>query len=98
MNGEAQNAPSSGFSGNMQYNPMMHPHPAPAVQPQLMNDETAYEEYGHMEEGRRKRCVRKWSPEEDHLMVHLVREHGTRQWGLIGSLLNGRTGKQCRER
>lgn len=31
-------------------------------------------------------------------MTLLVREHGTRQWGLIGSLLSGRTGKQCRER
>ncbi|KAG5182732.1 Homeodomain-like protein, partial [Tribonema minus] len=45
-----------------------------------------------------KRSVRKWSPEEDQLMMLLVREHGTRQWGLIGSLLSGRTGKQCRER
>lgn len=27
-----------------------------------------------------------------------VAEHGTKHWGLIGSKLNGRTGKQCRER
>jgi len=31
-------------------------------------------------------------------MVQLVSEYGTRHWGLIGSRLNGRTGKQCRER
>lgn len=31
-------------------------------------------------------------------MVKLVEEFGTRRWGLIGSKLNGRTGKQCRER
>ncbi len=31
-------------------------------------------------------------------MIRLVQEHGTRHWGLIGSRLNGRTGKQCRER
>ena len=31
-------------------------------------------------------------------MIKLVLEHGTRHWGLIGSRLNGRTGKQCRER
>jgi hypothetical protein len=31
-------------------------------------------------------------------MGHLVTEYGTRRWGLIGSKLNGRTGKQCRER
>jgi hypothetical protein len=27
-----------------------------------------------------------------------VLEHGTKHWGLIGGHLNGRTGKQCRER
>ena len=31
-------------------------------------------------------------------MGKLVSEYGTRRWGLIGSKLNGRTGKQCRER
>lgn len=31
-------------------------------------------------------------------MIKLVQEHGVRHWGLIGSKLNGRTGKQCRER
>jgi len=30
--------------------------------------------------------------------MKLVAEHGTKHWGLIGSKLNGRTGKQCRER
>jgi len=45
-----------------------------------------------------KKCVRKWSPEEDALMITLIEEYGTRQWGKIGSELNGRTGKQCRER
>lgn len=46
----------------------------------------------------KKRVVRKWTPEEDALMMQLVQEHGVRHWGLIGSKLNGRTGKQCRER
>jgi hypothetical protein len=31
-------------------------------------------------------------------MVELVKRYGTKQWGLIGEQLNGRTGKQCRER
>ncbi|KAJ1441097.1 Homeodomain-like protein [Ochromonadaceae sp. CCMP2298] len=31
-------------------------------------------------------------------MLKLVEEHGTRYWALIGAKLNGRTGKQCRER
>ena len=48
---------------------------------------------------RRKRAVQKWTAEEDHRMTCLVREHGTRAWGLIASLLNEeRSGKQCRER
>jgi hypothetical protein len=47
---------------------------------------------------KRRRTVRKWSKEEDEIMVNLVNEYGTRRWGLIGSKLNGRTGKQCRER
>lgn len=48
--------------------------------------------------GKRRRTVKKWSKEEDDLMCRLVNEYGTRRWGLIGSKLNGRTGKQCRER
>jgi len=32
------------------------------------------------------------------MMRALVKEYGTKHWGLIGSKLNGRTGKQCRER
>jgi hypothetical protein len=31
-------------------------------------------------------------------MIELVKTHGVRHWGLIGSKLSGRTGKQCRER
>lgn len=45
-----------------------------------------------------RKSVKKWSLEEDKLMLALVEEHGTRHWGLIGAKLNGRTGKQCRER
>jgi hypothetical protein len=31
-------------------------------------------------------------------MIQLVQEYGVRHWGLIASKLNGRSGKQCRER
>jgi hypothetical protein len=31
-------------------------------------------------------------------MIQLVQEYGIRHWGLIGSKLNARSGKQCRER
>mmetsp|Transcript_35907 Transcript_35907/g.83749 ORF Transcript_35907/g.83749 Transcript_35907/m.83749 type:complete len:431 (-) Transcript_35907:113-1405(-) len=44
------------------------------------------------------RVVRKWTNEEDERMALLVREHGSKHWGLIASKLGGRTGKQCRER
>ncbi|CAM9192700.1 unnamed protein product [Ectocarpus sp. 4 AP-2014] len=53
-------------------------------------------------DAKRKRCVRKWSKQEDAEMVKLVLELGVKQWGLIGSRLSSlggdRTGKQCRER
>ena len=31
-------------------------------------------------------------------MMSLVQQYGTKHWGIIGAELNGRTGKQCRER
>ena len=42
--------------------------------------------------------TRKWTPEEDALMIKLVNEQGTKHWGNIGKALQNRTGKQCRER
>ena len=31
-------------------------------------------------------------------VIELVNKHGTKKWSLVGSCLDGRTGKQCRER
>ena len=39
-----------------------------------------------------------WTPEEDETVVQLVKTHGTKKWSLIARQLNGRLGKQCRER
>ncbi|KAG9449874.1 hypothetical protein H6P81_009839 [Aristolochia fimbriata] len=39
-----------------------------------------------------------WSLEEDRLLIRLVDQHGDRKWSHIAHLLNGRIGKQCRER
>lgn len=41
---------------------------------------------------------RPWTKEEDIKVNELVRKHGTKKWSLVGSNLEGRTGKQCRER
>mmetsp|Transcript_27453 Transcript_27453/g.51304 ORF Transcript_27453/g.51304 Transcript_27453/m.51304 type:complete len:434 (-) Transcript_27453:103-1404(-) len=46
----------------------------------------------------KQRATRKWTPEEDKRMIELVGQLGVKHWGLIGQKLNGRTGKQCRER
>jgi hypothetical protein len=46
----------------------------------------------------RQRATQKWLPEEDKKMLELVAELGVKHWGMIGQRLNGRTGKQCRER
>lgn len=41
---------------------------------------------------------RPWTKEEDRKVLELVKKYGTKKWSLVGSLLDGRTGKQCRER
>lgn len=39
-----------------------------------------------------------WTPEEDSTVIDLVQKHGTKKWSMIARQLNGRLGKQCRER
>jgi len=39
-----------------------------------------------------------WTKEEDDILISLVREQGAKNWSTIASNLNGRIGKQCRER
>ncbi len=39
-----------------------------------------------------------WTPEEDAQVIELVRIHGQKKWSLIARELQGRLGKQCRER
>ena len=41
---------------------------------------------------------RPWDTQEDTKLRALVNEHGTQQWALIASEMDGRNGKQCRER
>ncbi|KAL5721103.1 hypothetical protein ACHQM5_013703 [Ranunculus cassubicifolius] len=39
-----------------------------------------------------------WTDEEDRLLIRLVKQHGERKWAQIAQKLEGRAGKQCRER
>lgn len=39
-----------------------------------------------------------WTPDEDSVVIELVETHGTKKWSHIARQLNGRLGKQCRER
>lgn len=39
-----------------------------------------------------------WTPDEDATVIRLVQIHGTKKWSFIARQLNGRLGKQCRER
>ncbi|KAF5182263.1 Transcription factor [Thalictrum thalictroides] len=39
-----------------------------------------------------------WTDEEDRLLLRLVKQHGERKWAQIAQKLEGRAGKQCRER
>lgn len=39
-----------------------------------------------------------WTPEEDMILCELVKANGPKKWSVIASSLEGRIGKQCRER
>ncbi|CAH0489846.1 unnamed protein product [Peronospora farinosa] len=41
---------------------------------------------------------RAWTPEDDAVIFHFVRDYGTKHWAKIVTLLPGRTPKQCRTR
>lgn len=44
------------------------------------------------------RAKRMWTPEEDAILKEATEKWGQENWNAIGAALNGRTGKQCRER
>lgn len=48
------------------------------------------------EKGTVQKCA--WTPEEDVILLELVRIHGPKKWSVIANALDGRIGKQCRER
>ena len=39
-----------------------------------------------------------WTPQEDEKLLGLVAAHGPRDWSTIAAHIEGRLGKQCRER
>eukprot|EP00301_Raphidiophrys_heterophryoidea_P026787 c9325_g1_i2.p1 GENE.c9325_g1_i2~~c9325_g1_i2.p1 ORF type:complete len:789 (+),score=183.87 c9325_g1_i2:524-2890(+) len=39
-----------------------------------------------------------WSEQEDRILANMVHMHGPKKWAKIATNLDGRTGKQCRER
>ncbi|CAL9106014.1 unnamed protein product [Musa acuminata var. zebrina] len=39
-----------------------------------------------------------WTAEEDSMLMELVERYGIRKWSHVARMLNGRIGKQCRER
>lgn len=49
----------------------------------------------HLKPGLTKRP---WTATEDAKLCELVKKHGPKRWSLIANELNGRIGKQCRER
>jgi hypothetical protein len=40
----------------------------------------------------------RWAAEEDEALLNAIEERGPKNWNSIALALNGRTGKQCRER
>lgn len=45
-----------------------------------------------------KGSTQQWTLQEDNQLRKLVDEHGHRKWSFIASKMNGRRGKQCRDR
>ncbi|KAG7390943.1 hypothetical protein PHYBOEH_006887 [Phytophthora boehmeriae] len=41
---------------------------------------------------------RQWTADDDAVILQFVRDHGTKRWAKIATLLPGRTSKQCRTR
>lgn len=39
-----------------------------------------------------------WTQEEDDIIINMVKKHGPHKWSVIARSLDGRIGKQCRER
>ncbi|TVU19695.1 hypothetical protein EJB05_35861 [Eragrostis curvula] len=39
-----------------------------------------------------------WTQEEDDIIINMVKKHGPKKWSMIAQSLDGRIGKQCRER
>ncbi|XP_062180173.1 transcription factor MYB3R-2-like [Phragmites australis] len=39
-----------------------------------------------------------WTQEEDDIIINMVKKHGPQKWSVIARSLDGRIGKQCRER
>ncbi|KAF8703844.1 hypothetical protein HU200_031940 [Digitaria exilis] len=39
-----------------------------------------------------------WTHEEDDIIINMVKKYGPQKWSLIATSLDGRIGKQCRER
>jgi hypothetical protein len=39
-----------------------------------------------------------WTREEDEVILRFVEDYGAKDWAKLARLINGRTGKQCRER
>ncbi|GJM88788.1 hypothetical protein PR202_ga05353 [Eleusine coracana subsp. coracana] len=39
-----------------------------------------------------------WTQEEDDIIINMVKKHGPKKWSVIAKALDGRIGKQCRER
>ena len=40
----------------------------------------------------------KWKPDEDRILINWVKNHGPSKWSDCANLIEGRSGKQCRER
>ena len=58
---------------------------------------TKYNSYKRIKKNKKKK-KKIWTPEEDRLLIKFVNQLGVVKWSIIAKNIEGRQGKQCRER
>ncbi|OIW13093.1 hypothetical protein TanjilG_08126 [Lupinus angustifolius] len=83
--------------------PPPHIYASMVVNPRLEDDISHITRAGNGHEDTNHKIVTntiksQWTPDEDRVLVESVRRFGLKKWSHIAKLLDGRVGKQCRER
>ena len=62
------------------------------------NSSDEFETFSKPQSNPQGKLRRKFSPEEDDLLIKLISKYGAKKWDKIAQSIPGRTGRQCRDR